>query len=173
VQTYDPKEAKYISAAPRVGGGLVLIGNAGDIGKVRGFVTAYDAETGKLAWRFYTVPGDPAKGFENDAMRRAAQTWAGEWWKFGGGGSVWNSIAYDPDMNLFFIGTGNGYPGTTGSAARARATTCSCVRSSRWMPRRVDTAGITRSIRPRPGTTTPRWTCSSPKSTSRASVARS
>jgi quinohemoprotein ethanol dehydrogenase len=110
VQTYESSEAKYISAAPRVGGGVVLIGNAGDIGKVRGFVTAYDAETGKLAWRFYTVPGDPGKGFENEAMRMAAQTWAGEWWKYGGGGSVWNSIAYDPEMNLFFIGTGNGYP---------------------------------------------------------------
>jgi quinohemoprotein ethanol dehydrogenase len=110
VQTYDPKEPIYISAAPRVFAGLVAIGNASDMGKVRGAVSAYDAETGKLAWRFHTVPGDPKKGFENEAMRMAAKTWSGEWWKYGGGGTVWNSMAYDPESGLVFLGTGNGYP---------------------------------------------------------------
>ena len=84
--------------------------NASDYGAVRGYVTAYDAETGQQLWRFYTVPGNPADGFENEAMAMAAKTWFGEWWKHGGGGTVWNSIAYDPDTDTLFLGTGNGYP---------------------------------------------------------------
>jgi quinohemoprotein ethanol dehydrogenase len=99
VQTVDPALAGYISGAPRVLGGRVLIGFGGSNGVSRGYVTAYDAQSGKQLWRFFTVPGDPAKGFENAAMEMAAKTWAGEWWKFGGGGDVWNSIAYDPDTD--------------------------------------------------------------------------
>ena len=109
-QTLDRRDALYISAAPRVFDGKVIIGNASDYGAVRGYVTAYDAETGQQLWRFHTVPGDPADGFENDAMAMAAKTWFGEWWKHGGGGTVWNSIAYDPDTDTLFLGTGNGYP---------------------------------------------------------------
>jgi quinohemoprotein ethanol dehydrogenase len=77
---------------------------------VRGYVTAYDAETGRQAWRFYTVPGDPSKGFENKAMEMAARTWTGEWWKAGGGGTVWDSMAYDPALHMVYIGVGNGSP---------------------------------------------------------------
>jgi glucose dehydrogenase len=75
---------------------------------VRGYVSAYDTETGKLAWRFYTVPGDPSKPFENEAMAMAAKPWSGEFWKLGGGGAPWESISYDPNLNLIYLGTGNG-----------------------------------------------------------------
>jgi quinohemoprotein ethanol dehydrogenase len=110
VETFDKDSPRYISGAPRVFDGKVVIGNAGDFGIVRGYATAYDAETGKMLWRFYTVPGNPANGFESDALKMAAKTWSGEWWKDSGGGTVWNSIAYDPDSNTVYLGTGNGYP---------------------------------------------------------------
>lgn len=110
VQTFDPAMAAYISGAPRVFGGRVLIGFGGSNGVSRGYVNAYDAESGRQLWRFFTVPGDPAKGFENPAMEMAAKTWSGEWWKFGGGGDVWNSIAYDPDSDTVYIGVGSPYP---------------------------------------------------------------
>jgi quinohemoprotein ethanol dehydrogenase len=98
------------TGAPRVFDGKVLIGAGGaDLG-VRGFVAAFDATDGHELWRFYTVPGNPALGFENEAMRMAAETWAGEWWTLGGGGSVWDAITYDPDLNMVYIGTGNGSP---------------------------------------------------------------
>ena len=77
---------------------------------MRGFVDAFDANTGQRAWRFYTVPGDPKKPFENDAMRKAAATWSGEWYKMGGGATVWDGMAYDPQANLVYFGTGNGGP---------------------------------------------------------------
>ena len=73
-------------------------------------MTAYDTNTGKQLWRWWTVPGDPAKGFENKAMEMAAKTWTGEWWKYGGGGTVWNAMTYDPEFNRLYIGTGNGDP---------------------------------------------------------------
>ena len=88
----------------------MLIGNAGAEYDVRGYVSAYDADTGEMDWRFYTIPGDPSRGFENDAMRAAAETWTGEWWKIGGGGTVWDAIVYDPELDLLYIGTGNGTP---------------------------------------------------------------
>ena len=77
---------------------------------VRGYVSAYDAATGKMVWRFYTVPGNPADGFETPELERAAKTWSGEWWKYGGGGTVWDSMAYDPGLDLLYIGVGNGSP---------------------------------------------------------------
>jgi quinohemoprotein ethanol dehydrogenase len=109
-QTYDPNMAAYISGAPRVLGGRVLIGYGGSNGVSRGYITAYDAATGRKLWRFYTVPGDPSKGFENKAMEMAAKTWSGEWWKYGGGGDVWNAIAYDPDADTVYFGVGSPYP---------------------------------------------------------------
>jgi quinohemoprotein ethanol dehydrogenase len=110
VQT-TPRDQPYsITGAPRVVDGKVVIGNSGAEYPVRGYVTAYDAETGKQVWRFYTVPGNPADGFESDAMAMAARTWHGEWWRYGGGGVVWDSFAYDPDLNLLYFGTGNGGP---------------------------------------------------------------
>ena len=109
VQTTPVDEPYTITGAPRVVDGKVIIGNGGAEFGVRGFVSAYDAETGKLAWRFYVVPGDPAKGFESDAMRKAAATWTGEWWKNGaGGGTPWDCFAYDPEAKLLYVGTGNG-----------------------------------------------------------------
>jgi PQQ-dependent dehydrogenase (methanol/ethanol family) len=102
---------KYtITAAPRIVKGKVLIGNAGAEFGVRGYISAYDADTGKLVWRFYTVPGDPSKPFETPVLKQAATTWSGDWWKQGGGGTVWDSVAYDPELDLLYIGTGNGSP---------------------------------------------------------------
>jgi len=110
VQT-TPKDSSYaITAAPRIAKGRVLIGNAGAEYPVRGYVSAYDAETGNLAWRTYTVPGDPSKPFESEAMRVAATTWSGEWWKAGGGGTAWDCMVYDPELDLVFFGTGNASP---------------------------------------------------------------
>ena len=108
--TIDPKYRYTITGAPRVVKGKVLIGNGGAEMGVRGYVSAYDPDTGKLSWRFYTVPGDPSKPFENLAMEAAAKTWSGRWWKLGGGGTVWDSIVYDPELDLVYIGTGNGTP---------------------------------------------------------------
>jgi quinohemoprotein ethanol dehydrogenase len=109
--TVDQTQPFTITGAPRIANGKVIIGNGGAEYGVRGYVSAYDAETGKLAWRFYTVPGDPSKPQENKALEKALPTWKGEtWWKVGGGGTVWDSIVYDPDLNLLYVGTGNGSP---------------------------------------------------------------
>ena len=111
VQTGEPGDKRYITGAPRVFNDKVLIGHGGaDFGGVRGYVTAYDAATGAQAWRWYTVPGDPSKGFENPAMERAATTWKGQWWQHGAGGTVWNAMTYDPEFNRVYLGTGNGSP---------------------------------------------------------------
>ena len=108
--TVDNSKNYTITGAPRVFGGKVLTGNGGAELGVRGYVSAYDAETGELAWRWHTVPGNPADGFENAAMEMAAATWTGEWWKSGGGGTVWDNMSYDPELGLVYIGTGNGSP---------------------------------------------------------------
>jgi quinohemoprotein ethanol dehydrogenase len=111
------------SGAPRIAGGSVVIGNSGGDFNSRGYVTAYDENTGKQVWRFYTVPGDPAKDYEAPplefaAMKMAAKTWGGNWWKLGsGGGEVWGSPAYDPELNRIYIGTGN--PGPSNSRLRS------------------------------------------------------
>lgn len=110
-QTVAANDPRFISGAPRVFDGKVVIGNGGaDEAAIRGYVTAYDAETGRQLWRFYTVPGNPADGFENKAMAMAARTWAGQWWTKGGGGTVWNAITYDKDSDTLYLGTGNGSP---------------------------------------------------------------
>ena len=102
-----------ITGAPRVANDKVFIGNGGAEFGVRGYVTAYDANTGEEVWRFFTVPGDPAKPFENEAMEMAAASWQGtNYWEYGGGGTVWNSIVYDPDFNHVYLGVGNGSPWT-------------------------------------------------------------
>ncbi|MGA8489237.1 MAG: PQQ-dependent dehydrogenase, methanol/ethanol family [Terriglobales bacterium] len=108
--TIDRNFRYTITGAPRVVKGKVIIGNGGGEFGVRGYVSAYDAETGKLLWRFYTVPGDPSKPFENPILAQAAKTWSGDWWKSGGGGTVWDAIVYDPELDLLYIGTGNGAP---------------------------------------------------------------
>jgi quinohemoprotein ethanol dehydrogenase len=109
VVTVDQSKPYTITGAPRVVGGLVLIGNGGAEMGVRGYVTAYDAETGAQRWRFYTVPGQPDTN--RDAyLKRAERTWTGRYWKLGGGGTVWDSMAYDPELDLLYIGVGNGSP---------------------------------------------------------------
>ena len=110
VQTIRPEDAAHVNGAPRVFNGRVLIGFASTTGAMRGYVTAYDAESGKQLWRFWTVPGDPSQPFENKAMEMAAKTWSGEWWKYGGGATVWNTMAYDPETDTVYIGTGSPYP---------------------------------------------------------------
>jgi quinohemoprotein ethanol dehydrogenase len=108
VMTVDPSKPYTITQAPRVIKGRVVIGNSGGEYGVRGYISAYDAETGKLDWRFYTVPGDPTQPVENPILAEAAKTWSGEWWKLGGGGTVWESLSYDPELNLIYFGVGNG-----------------------------------------------------------------
>ncbi len=110
VQTTDREQSYTITGAPRIVKDKVVIGNGGAELGVRGYVSAYDQATGEMAWRFYTVPGNPADGFENPAMEMAAATWKGEWWKYGGGGTAWDSMVFDPEMDLLYIGVGNGSP---------------------------------------------------------------
>jgi quinohemoprotein ethanol dehydrogenase len=108
----DRSRSYTITGAPRVFKGKVIIGNGGAEYGVRGYVTAYDAETGAQRWRWFSVPGDPAKPFEDASMARAARTWdpSGKYWEAGGGGTVWDTMAFDPDLNLMYVGTGNGSP---------------------------------------------------------------
>lgn len=113
--TLNKNDGRYITGAPLYFEGKILIGHGGaDFSAVRGYVTAYDAETGKKAWRFYTVPGNPADGPDgeasDDVMAMAAKTWKGEWWKHGGGGTVWNAMTYDAELDRVYLGTGNGAP---------------------------------------------------------------
>jgi quinohemoprotein ethanol dehydrogenase len=110
VQTTPRDQSYAITQAPRIAKGRVLIGNAGAEYPVRGFVSAYDADTGNLAWRTYTVPGDLSKPFESDALKRAAATWSGEFWKAGGGGTPWDALVYDPELDQVYFGTGNANP---------------------------------------------------------------
>ena len=110
VMTVDPEGYQSITGAPRIANGLVLIGNGGAEFTARGYVSAYHADTGELAWRFYTVPGNPDDGFEHPDLKHAAATWTGSWWELGGGGTAWDSIAYDPDLDRVYIGVGNGTP---------------------------------------------------------------
>jgi PQQ-dependent dehydrogenase (methanol/ethanol family) len=108
--TVDTSKPYSITGAPRIAKGMVLIGNGGAEMGVRGYVSAYDAERGTLKWRTYTVPGDPALPAESEAMRVAAGTWKGRWWEGGGGGTPWDAIVYDPELDLVYVGTGNGAP---------------------------------------------------------------
>lgn len=109
VQTTNTQQPYSITGAPRIVKGKVIIGNGGAEYGVRGYVSAYDVSNGDMLWRFYTVPGNPA--IDTDATtQKAAQSWTGEWWKLGGGGTVWDSFTYDPELDLLYIGVGNGSP---------------------------------------------------------------
>jgi quinohemoprotein ethanol dehydrogenase len=112
VPTADKNSDYSITGAPLIVKNKVIIGNGGGEFAVRGYISAYDPENGKLIWRFYTVPGDPSKPFENKAMEAAAKTWSGDipWWKLGGGGNPWNAISYDPKLDLLYFGTGQAGP---------------------------------------------------------------
>ena len=108
----DHEHSYTITGAPRAFNGKVVIGQGGAEYGARGYVTAYDSETGNQLWRWFTVPGDPSKPFEDASMEAAAKTWdpAGKYWINGGGGTAWDTITYDPDLNMVYIGTGNGAP---------------------------------------------------------------
>ncbi|MEQ8953161.1 MAG: PQQ-dependent dehydrogenase, methanol/ethanol family [Gammaproteobacteria bacterium] len=110
VLTIDPSRPYTITGAPRIADGRVIIGNGGAELGARGYITAYDAETGEQDWRFWVVPGNPADGFENPDMEFAATTWSGNWWEVGGGGNSWDSMIYDSELRLVYVGTGNGSP---------------------------------------------------------------
>lgn len=108
----DRRYSYTITGAPRVFKGKVIIGNGGAEFGVRGYITAYDAATGAQQWRWFTVPGDPSKPFEDESMAAAAKTWdpSGKYWEAGGGGTAWDTLAFDPELNLMYVGTGNGAP---------------------------------------------------------------
>ncbi len=108
-----PTDGNYsVTGAPRIVKGMVIIGNGGAELGVRGYVSAYDVNTGEMKWRFYTVPGDRNKPQESLALEAALETWSGdEWYKLGGGGgTAWDSLVFDPELDLLYIGTGNGSP---------------------------------------------------------------
>ena len=108
-----PTDGNYsITGAPRIVKDMVIIGNGGGELGVRGYITAYDVSSGEMRWRFYTVPGDRNKPQESEALKKALPTWSGEeWYKLGGGGgTVWDSIVFDPELDILYIGTGNGSP---------------------------------------------------------------
>ena len=109
--TVDQTRPYTITGAPRIVKGKVIIGNGGAELGVRGYFSAYDPNNGEMLWRTFTVPGNPADKFESKAMETAAATWkGGNWWEIGGGGTAWDSMAFDPSLDLLYVGTGNGSP---------------------------------------------------------------
>lgn len=108
---YDRSHSYTITSAPHIANDKIVIGNSGGEFGVRGYISAYDARTGKFAWRFFTVPGNPAKGFEHPEMEVASKTWdPASDWEAGGGGTAWGAMVYDPQLNLLYVGTGNSSP---------------------------------------------------------------
>jgi len=114
-QTTDPTQMYAITGAPRVARGKIIIGNGGADFGVRGYVSAYDARTGEMVWRFYLAPGDPKgppDGAASDPIMKSLvePSWSGDWHEYGGGATAWNAISYDPELNQLYVGTGNGSP---------------------------------------------------------------
>ncbi len=110
-RTFPHNQPLNITGHPKAYDGVVFVGNGGtELGPMRGFVSAFDAETGKKLWKFYIVPGNPADGFEDKTQEMAAKTWTGEWWKNGGGGNAWHGWTYDSKYKQLIFGTGNGAP---------------------------------------------------------------
>ena len=110
VQATDRSKQQSITGAPRIADGRIFMGMAGAEFHQRGYLAAYDAYTGEELWRWWAVPGNPELGFEQPELEWAAETWNGEWWEFGGGGTPWDAITYDPVTDLVYVGTGNGAP---------------------------------------------------------------
>ncbi|MFT3722228.1 MAG: PQQ-dependent dehydrogenase, methanol/ethanol family [Hyphomonadaceae bacterium] len=110
-QTTDTNLPYTVTGAPRIIKGKVIIGQGGAEYRVRGYASAYDAETGKFLWRWWAVPGDPSKPYEQPELVEAAKTWKGDnYWKIGGGGTPWDGFVYDPELDIVYVGTGNGNP---------------------------------------------------------------
>jgi quinohemoprotein ethanol dehydrogenase len=104
----DQSRAYTVTGATQVAGDVVVIGNSGAEFDARGYITAFDLETGERRWRFYTVPGDPSKPYEHPELEQAAKTWDPQSrWDVGGGGTVWDAMVYDPELDLLYVGTGN------------------------------------------------------------------
>lgn len=108
---FELTEIRYSNGPPRVFDGKVIIGHGGaDISPIRGYVTAYDAMTGEQLWRFHTVPGDPSVPAGSKAEEVMRPTWKGDWFGKGGGGTAWNAFSYDAQLDLVYLGVGNGFP---------------------------------------------------------------
>ncbi|MFO1409736.1 MAG: PQQ-binding-like beta-propeller repeat protein [Steroidobacteraceae bacterium] len=145
-----------VSGAPLIAGDVVIIGNGGADFGVRGYVSAYDLASGALKWRFYTVPRDPELGPQDQPhLEKAAATWdpAGSWRAAGGGGTVWDGMAYDPELKLVYLGTGNASPYDWKARSPAAATTSTSPRSSPCTSRTARSPGTTRRCRASAGTT--------------------
>ncbi|MBW2420217.1 MAG: PQQ-dependent dehydrogenase, methanol/ethanol family, partial [Deltaproteobacteria bacterium] len=111
VMTVDPEADYTITGAPRIVKGRVIIGNSGGEYGVRGYFGAYDAATGERLWRFYTVPASTTGPFEHEELALAATTWSPDsLWETGLGGTVWDAMAYDPELDLLYVGVGNSSP---------------------------------------------------------------
>jgi quinohemoprotein ethanol dehydrogenase len=111
VDTIEDRRLAYsVTGAPQVAGRVVVIGNGGAEFESRGYVSGYDLDSGRLVWRFHTVPGDLSKPQSNAALQKAAQTWRGANLGLGGGGNAWDAISYDPMLGLVYFGTANGAP---------------------------------------------------------------
>jgi quinohemoprotein ethanol dehydrogenase len=110
VETVERNSMETVTGAPRTFNGKVIIGSTGGDFGMRGYVAAYDGATGRQVWRFYTVPGRPEENRGDPAMERAAKTWSGPYWNTGTGGTVWNGITFDAELNRLYIGVGNGAP---------------------------------------------------------------
>lgn len=110
VQATDREKQLSITGAPRIANGRIFIGEAGSEFHMRGYMAAYDASNGEELWRWWAVPGNPELGFEQPELEWAAETWNGDWWETGGGGTPWDAITYDPETDMVIIGTGNGAP---------------------------------------------------------------
>ena len=107
----DPERGYTVTSAPQIAGDMVVLGNSGAELDARGYITAYDTVTGDQQWRFFTVPGGPALGFEHPELETAAATWSEDTlWQVGLGGTVWDGMSYDPNLNLLYVGTGNAAP---------------------------------------------------------------
>ncbi len=108
---FELTDIRNSNGAPRVFDGKVIVGHGGaDISPIRGYATVYDAMTGDQLWRFHTVPGDPSQPADSKAEEVMRPTWKGDWFGKGGGGTLWNAFSYDEELDLIYLGVGNGFP---------------------------------------------------------------